>query len=77
MVDLIVEGIAAGELPADLDPVLTSEVLAGPIFYRRLMTGEPFAPRLRPPDRRPRAPTPDLMKFRRSYGVVSALKMWC
>ncbi|HWM18410.1 MAG TPA: TetR/AcrR family transcriptional regulator [Ilumatobacteraceae bacterium] len=42
MVDLLVEGIAAGELPADLDPVLTSEVLAGPIFYRRLMTGEPF-----------------------------------
>jgi TetR/AcrR family transcriptional regulator, regulator of autoinduction and epiphytic fitness len=42
MVDLIVDGIAAGELSADLDPVLTSEVLAGPIFYRRLMTGEPF-----------------------------------
>ena len=46
MVDLIAEGIAAGELSADLDPVLTSEVLAGPIFYRRLMTGEPFAPTL-------------------------------
>jgi AcrR family transcriptional regulator len=46
MVDQIVEGIAAGELPADLDPVLTSEVLAGPIFYRRLMTGEPFTPAL-------------------------------
>ena len=44
MVDLIGEGIAAGELPADLDPVLTSEVLAGPIFYRRLITGEPFPP---------------------------------
>jgi TetR/AcrR family transcriptional regulator, regulator of autoinduction and epiphytic fitness len=43
MVDLLVEGVAAGELPADLDPVLTSEVLAGPIFYRRLMTGEPFS----------------------------------
>jgi TetR/AcrR family transcriptional regulator of autoinduction and epiphytic fitness len=42
MVDLLVEGIATGELAADLDPVLTSEVLAGPIFYRRLMTGEPF-----------------------------------
>jgi hypothetical protein len=46
MVDLIVEGIAAGELPADLDPVLTSEALAGPIFYRRLMTGERFTPAL-------------------------------
>jgi len=46
MVDLIAEGIATGELPADLDPVLTSEVLAGPIFYRRLMTGEPFPPAL-------------------------------
>ncbi|HEX4983457.1 MAG TPA: TetR/AcrR family transcriptional regulator [Ilumatobacteraceae bacterium] len=46
MVDLIAEGVAAGELPADLDPVLTSEVLAGPVFYRRLMTGEPFPPAL-------------------------------
>jgi AcrR family transcriptional regulator len=46
MVDLIAEGIAAGELSADLDPVLTSELLAGPIFYRRLMTGEPFPPSL-------------------------------
>ncbi len=46
LVDLIVEGIAAGELGDDLDPVLTSEVLAGPIFYRRLMTGEPFPPAL-------------------------------
>jgi AcrR family transcriptional regulator len=46
MVGLIVEGIDAGELAADLDPVLTSELLAGPIFYRRLMTGEPFPPSL-------------------------------
>jgi len=46
MVGLIVEGIEAGELAADLDPVLTSELLAGPIFYRRLMTGEPFPPSL-------------------------------
>ena len=46
MVDLIVEGITSGELPAGLDPVLTSEVLAGPIFYRRLMTGEESTPAL-------------------------------
>ena len=46
MVGLIVEGIEAGELAPDLDPVLTSELLAGPIFYRRLMTGEPFPPSL-------------------------------
>jgi AcrR family transcriptional regulator len=46
MVGLIVEGMEAGELAADLDPVLTSELLAGPIFYRRLMTGEPFPPSL-------------------------------
>ena len=46
MIDLIVDGIAAGELAADLDPVLTSELLAGPIFYRRLMTGEAFPPSL-------------------------------
>ena len=46
MVDLIVEGSCRGRAAADLDPVLTSEVLAGPIFYRRLMTGEPFAPAL-------------------------------
>jgi AcrR family transcriptional regulator len=46
MIGLIVEGIEAGELAPDLDPVLTSELLAGPIFYRRLMTGEPFPPSL-------------------------------
>ncbi len=46
MVDLVVEGVAAGELAAGLDPVLTSELLAGPIFYRRLMTGEPCSPAL-------------------------------
>jgi AcrR family transcriptional regulator len=46
MIDLIVEGVATGELAADLDPVLTSELLAAPIFYRRLMSGEPFSPAL-------------------------------
>jgi AcrR family transcriptional regulator len=40
MVGLVEEGIAAGELAADLDPVLVAELLAGPIFYRRLMTGD-------------------------------------
>ncbi|RLE22755.1 MAG: TetR family transcriptional regulator [Actinobacteria bacterium] len=42
LVDLLSEGVATGELDSDIDPGLTAEILAGPLFYRRLMTNEPF-----------------------------------
>jgi TetR/AcrR family transcriptional regulator of autoinduction and epiphytic fitness len=42
MVGLIDEGKATGLLEVDLDSVLVAELLAGPIFYRRLMTDAPF-----------------------------------
>src|ERR1700730_12384433 len=42
LIDIIAEGIAIGELPAYLDPELATLALLGPIFYRRLMTSEPF-----------------------------------
>ncbi len=42
LIDLLDEGVAAGELPADLDTQLTAETLVGPLFYRRLMTPTPL-----------------------------------
>ena len=42
LVDLLAEGVASGELDSDLDVELTAEILAGPLFYRRLMTDRPF-----------------------------------
>ena len=44
LVDLVEEGVATGELAADLDPVLAAEALVGPLFYRRLMSPDPFPP---------------------------------
>lgn len=44
LVDVIAEGIAAGDFPAHLDAELAALALLGPIFYRRLMSGEPFDP---------------------------------
>ncbi len=44
LVDLLVEGVQRGELPADLDPVLMTEALAGPILLRRLFSSEPLDP---------------------------------
>lgn len=46
LVDAIAEGIAAGELPAGVDPELAALALLGPIFYRRLMSSRPFDPEL-------------------------------
>ena len=43
MVELLLEGVESGELHSDLDPELTAEILAGPLFYRRLMTNEVFS----------------------------------
>jgi TetR/AcrR family transcriptional regulator of autoinduction and epiphytic fitness len=45
LVEIIAEGIATGELPTHLDPELAALALLGPIFYRRLMSSEPFDPR--------------------------------
>jgi hypothetical protein len=39
-------GVAAGDLPGHADPELAALALLGPLFYRRLMSAEPF-----PPDR--------------------------
>jgi TetR/AcrR family transcriptional regulator, regulator of autoinduction and epiphytic fitness len=44
LIDILVEGQVAGEFAASLDTRLTSELLVGPVFYRRLMTGTPFPP---------------------------------
>lgn len=44
VVDLILRGIADGEFDSGLDPELATATLLGAIFYRRLMTGEPFDP---------------------------------
>jgi TetR/AcrR family transcriptional regulator, regulator of autoinduction and epiphytic fitness len=44
LVKLIAEGVTTGELAPRLDPELATLALLGPIFYRRLMSGEPFDP---------------------------------
>jgi AcrR family transcriptional regulator len=44
LVDLLAEGIRTGELPADTDPGVLAEALAGAIVLRRLMALEPFDP---------------------------------
>lgn len=44
LTDAITDGIAAGDFRADLDADLASQALAGALFYRRLMTGQPFEP---------------------------------
>jgi TetR/AcrR family transcriptional regulator of autoinduction and epiphytic fitness len=42
--DLVERGISDGEFPAGRDPQLAAQLLIGLIFYRRLMTSEPFDP---------------------------------
>ena len=44
MVELVEDGIRGGEFPSDWDPQLVAEALAGPLFYRRLMTPSPYPP---------------------------------
>lgn len=44
LVDLIALGIETGDFRADLEPELATVALLGAIFYRRLMTNEPFDP---------------------------------
>jgi TetR/AcrR family transcriptional regulator of autoinduction and epiphytic fitness len=44
LVNVIAEGVAAGEFAGHVDPEIACLALLGPIFYRRLMSGEPFEP---------------------------------
>jgi TetR/AcrR family transcriptional regulator, regulator of autoinduction and epiphytic fitness len=44
LIDVIAEGVAAGDFASYLDPELAALALLGPIIYRRLMSGEPFNP---------------------------------
>lgn len=44
LIDLIHRGIEQGEFDAGIDPELATSTMLGTIFYRRLMTGEPFDP---------------------------------
>jgi TetR/AcrR family transcriptional regulator, regulator of autoinduction and epiphytic fitness len=44
LIDVIAEGVAAGDFPAGLDPEIAAVALLGPIFYGRLMSGRPFDP---------------------------------
>lgn len=42
LIEVIAAGIAAGHLPANLDPEMAALALAGAITYCRLMTDRPF-----------------------------------
>jgi AcrR family transcriptional regulator len=44
LIDLIARGVAGNEFEANVDPELATVALLGTIFYRRLMSGEPFDP---------------------------------
>ncbi len=44
IIDLIIRGIREGEITSRIDPELATTTLLGAIFYRRLMTSEPFNP---------------------------------
>jgi TetR/AcrR family transcriptional regulator, regulator of autoinduction and epiphytic fitness len=44
LVDVIAEGVAAGDFPAGTDPEIAAVALLGPVFYGRLMAGRPFDP---------------------------------
>jgi AcrR family transcriptional regulator len=44
LIDVIAEGVAAGDFANRTDPELTAIALLGAIFFCRLMTGTPFAP---------------------------------
>ena len=44
LIAVIAEGVAARAFRGDLDPELAVLALLGPIFYCRLMSGDPFTP---------------------------------
>jgi AcrR family transcriptional regulator len=41
---MLARGVASGELPPDLDIDQALDALAGPVFYRALVTGGPISP---------------------------------
>ena len=41
LVDALADAVAAGELPPTTDPEAAALALSGPLFYARLLTGEP------------------------------------
>lgn len=41
---LVERGVARGELRADLDPELVTDLLLGPLYYRLFLSGEPLDP---------------------------------
>jgi AcrR family transcriptional regulator len=44
LVDAVAEGVSQGVFPPHVDPELAALALAGPVFYRRLLTAEPLDP---------------------------------
>jgi TetR/AcrR family transcriptional regulator, regulator of autoinduction and epiphytic fitness len=44
IIDLVARGIEEGEISGQIDPELATTTLLGAIFYRRLMTDQPFRP---------------------------------
>jgi len=44
LIDLIDEGRSNGEVDPAVDARLVAETLVGPLFYRRMLTAEPFPP---------------------------------
>ena len=44
LIEVIAEGVAAGDFPNHIDPELAAFALLGAIFFRRLMTSTPFEP---------------------------------
>jgi AcrR family transcriptional regulator len=44
LIDILAQGIDAGEFSSAVDPELAAATLLGPIFYRRLMTAQSFDP---------------------------------
>ncbi len=45
LVGVIAEGVATGELTLRISPDMAALLLLSPIFYRRLMSAEPFEPK--------------------------------
>jgi TetR/AcrR family transcriptional regulator of autoinduction and epiphytic fitness len=44
LIDLIARGVQHGQVSTSVDPELATTALLGAIFYRRLMTSQPFNP---------------------------------
>ncbi len=44
LVDLVARGVKEGEISGAVDPELATNAMLGALFYRRLMTGQPFDP---------------------------------